>query len=367
MGASPTPSLSLSTGATMPLIGFGTWGLQPPDLQPALQAALATGYRLFDLSPLYANEAHVGRVFSDAIAAGTVRREDLFLTSKAPPLATCDSAKLFAACRETLRQLGTTYVDLYLIHWPFCVKGDAWPPDASARLPFSHAALHSAWEAMEALHAAGLARAIGISNVGPRRLQALLHTARVPPAVVQVELHPYLANLELRSLAARQRPPIRVTAYCSLGSAARPAKYQHDSDPLLLQDPVLLHVASAHSTSSAAVALAWALRHSVAVIPKSSRPPHVRANLRAPLALAPRLTASEMAAIDALDRNHRFLAAGWRVFAWRPDLTLDELVDDPPQSSLPPTSSHLLVWLLLAAAVAGGLLSASRRHRGGAR
>ncbi|KAL3907623.1 MAG: hypothetical protein SGPRY_010106 [Prymnesium sp.] len=195
--------------------------------------------------------------------------------------------------------------------------------------------LRASWAVMEELHRSGLVRSIGLSNIGVNRLRALLSTPdlRVPPAVVQVEHHPYLSNAELLALAASRSPPIRVTAYCSLGSATRPQKYRHDSSPVLLDEPVLRSIGAAHGTTPAAVALAWAVRHDVAVIPKSSQPDRVQANLHSTLVLAPLLSKSEIAALDGLERNHRFLDDGWLGYAWRPGQTLTELLDDPPPGS----------------------------------
>ncbi|KAL3907624.1 MAG: hypothetical protein SGPRY_010107 [Prymnesium sp.] len=119
-----SPRVALSSGGSMPLIGFGTWGLKPRDVPSALLAALRAGYRLFDLSPLYANEGKIGEVLARAMAdsEGAIRRSDLFLTSKAPPLVACDREALLHAFRKTLRDLQTDYLDLYLVHWPFCVR-----------------------------------------------------------------------------------------------------------------------------------------------------------------------------------------------------------------------------------------------------
>lgn len=180
---------------------------------------------------------------------------------------------------------------------------------------------------MEELQAQGLARHIGLSNIGPNRLRALLASPdlRVRPAVVQVELHPYLQNRELRRLCDARG--IRVTAYCSLGSAARPHKYQHAADPVLLREAALQRVAAEARAPVASVALAWALARGVATIPKSTRPERIAANFGA---ASMRLSAAQLEQIDRLERGHRFLADGWLQYAWRPGQTLEALLDDPP-------------------------------------
>ena len=317
-----SPTVALSTGHSMPLVGYGTWGLKVREVDTGIRAAVAAGYRLFDLAPVYGNEAAIGETLSSLTSAGTVQRSELFLTSKVPPKVTCDRQALLDACRQTLRDLRTPYLDLYLVHWPFCVRNDSptWPAPIEYQLGYSPQMLRATWAAMEELHAAGLVRSIGLSNVGLNRLRTLLAAPdlRVAPSVLQVEHHPYLANKPLLAFAAARSPPIRVTGYCSLGSARRPAKYQHAGDPLLLDEPVLRTVSEAHGASAAAAALGWAVRRGVAVIPKSAHPERVTANLAETLSLAPKLTEAELAAIDRLDRNHRFLDDGARERARSP-------------------------------------------------
>ena len=278
-----SPTLRLHNGAAMPAIGFGTWGLKPGDVDTALRAAVSIGYRLFDLSPVYNNQREAGATVAALQAEGAVRRNELFLTSKVPPMDACEPGGVEQSARRTLRELQTPYLDLFLVHWPFCVRNGSptWPPPMSYQLGYSASQLRETWRGMERLQEMGLVRAIGLSNVGPQRLQVLLRAAdlRVPPAVVQAEMHPYNTQEALRRVCAAASPPIAVTAYASLGSATRPDKYQGTSHPVLLADAALLRVAQQQQTSPAALALAWAVRRGVAVIPKSAHPERVRANL----------------------------------------------------------------------------------------
>ena len=259
-----SPALRLHNGAAMPAIGFGTWGLKPVDVDTALRAAVGTGYRLFDLSPVYNNQREAGMTLASLQAEGAVRRNELFLTSKVPPAEACEPGGVEQSARRTLQELQTPYLDLFLVHWPFCVRNGSptWPPPMSYQLGYSASQLRETWRGMERLQDMGLVRAIGLSNVGPQRLQALLRAAdlRVPPAVVQAELHPYNTQEALRRMCATASPPIAVTAYASLGSATRPDKYQGTSHPVLLADAALLRIAQQQQTSPAALALAWAVR-----------------------------------------------------------------------------------------------------------
>ena len=305
----PPLALPLAAGQLMPQIGFGTWGVKPRDVDASLRAAVAAGYRLFDLAPVYNNQKAVGDTLSALQAEGAVTRDQIFLTSKVPPLDACAPGGVEASARQTLRDVQTSYLDLLLVHWPFCVRNGSptWPPPLSYQMGYSREQLRDTWRALEGLHSSGAVRAIGLSNIGPHRLKALLRAPdlRVRPSVVQVELHPYNQQAELRAVCAAEG--IAVTAYSSLGSAARPDKYQGASHPVLLEEPALHRVAAAHGATPAATALAWAVRRGVAVIPKSTHAERVRANLADTVALAPRLTRAELAAVDALERSHRFL------------------------------------------------------------
>jgi len=351
-------TLRLHNGADMPAIGFGTWGLKPGDVDAALRAAVGTGYRLFDLAPVYNNQREAGATLAALQAEGAVRRNELFLTSKVPPAEACEAGSLEQSARRTLRELQTPYLDLLLVHWPFCVRNGSptWPPPMSYQLGYSQVQLRETWRSMERLQQGGLVRAIGLSNVGPSRLQALLRASdlHVHPAVIQAELHPYNTQAPLRRACAAAVPPIAVTAYASLGSGARPDKYQGASHPVLLADSALKRIAEEHQASVASLALAWAVRRGVAVIPKSSRPERVRANLAETCALAPRLTARQLLTIDGLNRNHAYLAQGWRGYAWRPGQSLGEIMGEitaevqlgsPPSTPPPGGAAALCGWL----------------------
>ena len=353
VGAPPRPNsmvpdkLTLSGGGSMPALGFGTWGIQAPDIDASLRAAVSAGYRLFDLAPVYNNERAVGDSLSALFEEGVLTRDSIFLTSKVPPTHACSRSRILAQVRETLRNLHTAYLDLYLVHWPFCVRNDSptWPPPISHQLGYSAHQLRQTWRTMEELMARGLVRNIGLSNIGLRRLQSLLASPdlRAPPAVIQVEHHPYNANRELRAFCAAAVPPIRITAYASLGSQARPTKYQK-GQPRLLADPALQRVAAHHSVPAASIALGWALRCGVAVIPKSAHPQRIVENAGA-VAVARALSDDEVRRLDSLDRDFRYLEAGWRGYAWREGMRIEELYDDPPPYSAW-RSLPLLVGLL---------------------
>jgi len=368
MKPAAVPALPLGPSAgQMPQIGFGTWGLQPQEVSTAIRAAVAAGYRSFDCAPVYQNERQVGETLSALIAEGVVTRSELFITSKVPPADACDRHRTERALRQSLHDLRTGYVDLYLIHWPFCVRSPEpgrprpWPPPLEDQLGYSAEQLREEWRTIEALVATRAVHRAGLANIGERRLAKFLASPdlAVRPAVVQVELHPYNQMRALRALCASHG--IAVTAYSSLGSPARPAKYQVQADahPLLLADPAITQVATAHGASAAAVALGWAMRRGVALIPKSAHRERITSNLAGTLALAPSLSPGDLAAIDALERGHHYLAAGWRGYAWKRGQSLQELLDDAPPP-LPPVG--LGAALLLLACCCALVVCKARRH-----
>ena len=341
--SSDPPVLRLNTGADMPQIGFGTWGIKPAEVASAVKAAIAAGYRTLDLAPVYRNQEEVGSALASAFAEGRISRHELFLTSKVAPTSACDEHALRKDVEQSLRDLQTTYLDLLLLHWPFCFRpgatATAWPPPLEYRLGYNASQLRATWRTMEALHSSGVVRAIGVSNVGLHRLQRLLSSPdlAVVPAVLQTELPPYLPMASLRAFCRQHG--IIVTAYSSLGNVGRPSKYHHSGDPVLLDEAVVRATARATASSPAAVVLAWARQRGVAVIPKSTHPERIHANFASRLVV---LSERQLSAIDRLDRNHRFLAANWRQYAWKPEQTLDEILDDleAPHGALPPLPSR---------------------------
>ena len=225
-------NVTLSGGTTMPLLGLGVWQAAPgEETERAVRWALEVGYRHVDTATLYRNEESVGR----ALAASPVPREEVFVTTKMLP----HDGDPAEALRTSLDLLGVEYVDLYLIHWPVDgVTDDAWP-------------------AFERFVDEGLARAVGVSNYGPARLEGLLRDARIPPAVNQVEYHPWIDQADLLALCRDEG--VALEAYSPLAQARR------------LDDPVLTAIADAHGRTPAQVLVRWCVQQEIVTIPKSSR------------------------------------------------------------------------------------------------
>lgn len=261
------PLIRLNNGVEMPQLGLGVYQSRPgEETRQAVVAALEAGYRLVDTAAMYQNEADVGA----AIRESGVPREQVFVTSK---LGNDDHGyeKALRACRETLRRLGTSYVDLYLIHWP-----------GAAGLR------KETWLALERLQAEGLSRAIGVSNFTVGHLEEMLGYAQVLPAVNQVEFHPFMYQRELLEWV-RERG-IALEAYRPLVRARK------------MDDPTLAAVAQAHDKSAAQVLLRWSLQRGAIVIPKSVHVERIRENLDV---FDFALTDDEMARLDALDEGPR--------------------------------------------------------------
>ncbi|GMH74386.1 hypothetical protein TrRE_jg377 [Triparma retinervis] len=304
-------------GIHMPWLGFGTWGggEDAGTMATAVRAALAAGYRHFDLAEKYGNLEAIGRVFGEAIERGDVRREELFITSKVWNT-NHSPVRVRQACEAALKQLNLTYFDAFLVHWPlpFAHAEDtagAGPalrpgsiefgdfPNSGEELALARVPVMETWAAMEELVVNGLTRSIGVSNFTVPLLIDLLTQCSIPPAVNQVELHPFLSQPGLVEFC--QRAGIQPVAYSPLG---RPG--QHGAGASVLESPVLREVALNHAVSPAVAALAWAIRRGVVVIPKSSSPERLSDN-RAALTVSQRLSAVEMGRIDMMNCERRYV------------------------------------------------------------
>ncbi|MBM6762388.1 aldo/keto reductase [Ligilactobacillus agilis] len=236
-----TSDLKLSNGVTIPGLGYGTYQTPPEDAYRAVTDALAVGYRHIDTAALYGNESGVGQAVKDS----GLKREEVFITSK---LWNTERGydKTMAAFEKTLAELGTDYLDLYLIHWPANEK----------QFGQEAAALNlDTWRAFEDLYKAGKIKAIGVSNFMPNHLEALLAQAEIKPMVNQIEVHPGWPQTE--AIRYCQRNDILVEAWAPLGEAAA------------LSNPVLAKIAAKYDHTPAQVCLRWEIQQGILPLPKS--------------------------------------------------------------------------------------------------
>jgi diketogulonate reductase-like aldo/keto reductase len=257
------PILTLHNGVELPQLGFGVFQVPPEEVVEPVASALAAGYRLIDTAAAYGNEQGVGR----AIASSGLPRDEVFVTTKVWNLDQGYDETL-AAFDRSLSALGMEVIDLYLIHWPV--------PQRDRYV--------ATWRALERIYAEGRARAIGVSNFRVVDLERLAGETDVVPAVNQIELHPGFDQAELRAYHAGHG--IVTEAWSPLRQGLG-----------LLDNPVVLTIASAHGTSAAQTILRWHIQLGNVVIPKSVTPERIRANFDIfDFALSP----GEMAAIGAL-------------------------------------------------------------------
>ena len=307
-----TVSTSIQVGASqMPAIGLGLWKIARDMTAETVVKAISTGYRHLDCAADYGNEPEVGLGIRQALAQGLVRREELWVTSKL--WNTFHRREhVRAACERSLSDLGLDYLDLYLVHFPIALKyvdfATRYPPewihDPTAKHPRMEpdaVPLHETWAAMEDLVTAGLVREIGVCNYNTGLVHDLMATARIRPAMLQIEAHPFLTQERLLRLA--QGYGLAVTAFSPLGALSYLELGMADVNDSVLEQPVVKAAAARLGRSAAQVVLRWALQRGTAIIPKTSRPERLGENL----ALFDfSLTEEEMRDFGKLNRNRRF-------------------------------------------------------------
>jgi len=252
------PSVDLSSGAAIPLLGFGTWQLRGNGAYDAVRYALDVGYRHLDTATIYGNEDQVGRALRDS----GVPRDDVFITTKIPPR---EAGRERTTLEASLAALGIEQLDLWLIHWPSGSGADL-----------------GMWQVLLAAAADGLTREVGVSNYSPAQIDELVNRTGRAPAVNQIRWSPAL--FDATRLAHSRDRGVVLEGYSPFRA----------SD---LSDPVFATVAAAHGVAPAQGILRWHLDHGVVVIPKSATPERIAANFDI---FDFALTDQEMAQLDAL-------------------------------------------------------------------
>tara|TARA_R110000744_G_scaffold84302_2_gene164985 strand:- start:1634 stop:2599 length:966 start_codon:yes stop_codon:yes gene_type:complete len=292
-------------------VGFGLWKIPQDICADAVYEAIKAGYRHLDSACDYGNEVQVGQGIKRAIEEGICAREDLWITSK---LWNTYHAKehVQQAIERSLADLQLDYLDLYLIHFPiaqpFVAFDDRYPPewitDPSAENPKMELApvpLYQTWQAMEALVEKGLTKEIGVCNYNTGLLNDLMAYAKIKPAMLQVESHPYLTQERLMKLANQY--DIQVTAFSPLGALSYLELDMAGAAESVLEQSVVKAAAQRVGKTPAQVVLRWGVQRGNAIIPKTSRPERLAENLAI---FDFELSQQEMDDINALNSNRRF-------------------------------------------------------------
>jgi 2,5-diketo-D-gluconate reductase A len=262
------PSIALNNGVEIPQLGFGVFQIEPENTAEAVGTALEIGYRHIDTAEMYGNEKQVG----EAVRASGLDRGDVFVTSKLNNgFHRRDDA--LRAFDGTLEALGFEQLDLFLIHWP---------------LPTIDVDYVETWKAMEEIYASGRCRAVGVSNFNPHHLRRLFGETEVRPAVNQIEVHPYLAQDDVRAFDAEHE--IVTEAWSPIAQGK------------VLDDPAITAIAERLGRTPAQVVLRWHVQRGDVVFPKSVTPERIRENFEI---FDFELEEGDMASITGLDRQER--------------------------------------------------------------
>lgn len=275
MGSSSIPDITLSSGHRMPVLGMGTASYPIPEaeeIKQVIYTAIKLGYRHFDTASLYRNEEALGEAIKEALHFGFIKsRDELFITSKL----WCDDGHqdcVVPALQKTLKNLQLDYLDLYLIHWPVSTArgGRRFPPNPNEILPMDY---KSVWEAMERCQHLGLTKSIGVSNFSCKKLDIILSSATIAPAVNQVEVNPLWRQEKLINFCKEKG--ITVTAYSPLGTAG--STFQGNSSVMGCE--LLKEIAKARGKTQAQVCLRWVYEQGVSLLAKSFNDARMRENL----------------------------------------------------------------------------------------
>ncbi|WP_306252988.1 aldo/keto reductase [Parvularcula sp. IMCC14364] len=295
----------------IPEIGYGLWKVDRAVCAQTVYDAIEVGYRHFDSACDYGNEAEAGQGFATAIADGLVTRDDLWITSKL--WNTYHKAEhVRPACERSLSDLGVEQLDLYLVHFPIALEyvpfDTRYPPEwlhdptaAKTEMKLAPVSLVETWAAMEELVDAGLVKQIGVCNYNSALLHDLMAYARIKPAALQIESHPYLTQEKLIRLA--QNYGMDVTAFSPLGASSYLELGMAADQDMVLANKVIQDIADRHGKSAAQVVLRWGIQRGTSIIPKATQVAHMRENLAAQEL---ELSVQEMEQISALNKNRRF-------------------------------------------------------------
>uniref|UniRef100_A0A5F5PZ57 NADP-dependent oxidoreductase domain-containing protein n=1 Tax=Equus caballus TaxID=9796 RepID=A0A5F5PZ57_HORSE len=299
--------VKLNDGHFIPVLGFGTYAPEEVPKSKAIEAtklAIDAGFRHIDSAHVYNNEKEVGQAIRSKIEDGTVKREDIFYTSKLW-VTFLQPQLVRPALEKSLKNLQLDYVDLYIIHSPMAMKPgeELLPKDERGKLIFDTVDLCATWEAMEKCKDAGLTKSIGVSNFNRRQLEMILNKPglKYKPVCNQVECHPYFNQRKLLDFCKSK--DIVLVAYSALGTQRLKVDL---SSPVLLDDPVLCAMAKKYERTPALIALRYQLQRGVVVLAKSYNEKRIKENVQV---FEFQLTSEDMKVLDGLNQNLRYATA----------------------------------------------------------
>lgn len=296
------PKVTFNNGLSIPIVGLGTWQ-SPADgsLYKAVTGAIDAGYRHIDCAYAYQNEEEVGKAITDAISAGKIKREDLYVVSKVW-LCFFRRDRVQTCVKKILAKLNTPYLDLCLIHWPMSFgesDTDLLPLGADGKVVDGKVDYLEAWQGLEDCVNAGLVKSIGISNFNTKQIERLLGSATIKPVTNQVEIHPYLAQTKLKKFCEDRG--IKLTAYSPLGNPGSQAHSGSDKDRLL-KDSVVNRLAQKYKKNAGQILLKFAAQRGIIVIPKSVSIERIQSNIQI---FDFEMTPEEIVELESLNRNYR--------------------------------------------------------------
>jgi len=321
----------LNSGIDMPVLGLGTFKSGKGEVGAAVTAALKSGYRLIDCAQGYGNQAEIGESFAEAFASGTVKREELFVVSKCfqtHHVWKGDTSRVTEMLTSALSDLKLEYLDLLLIHWPFAfeqkvldfpLRLEDGSPNPKLNVEVEYL---DTWKVFEGFVREGKVKSIGVSNFTEKQLEYLTQNSEIPPAVNQVEVHPYFAQEAMKAYCDSKG--IAVMAYSPLGSSTPNFPEQHGAT--LMSLPLIKDIADGLGKTPSQVLIRWSLQRGCISIPKSGNPERIAQNGDV---LSWELSTEDMAKITGLNSNFRYFIS----YLKKPDNNIkwhDDAVEHQP-------------------------------------
>lgn len=264
---------TLNSGHKMPVAIFGTFDIKSHQVKQAVHDAIRTGYTHIDCAAIYQNEAEIGEALAEAFDTGITTRDKLYITTKA----WCSKFRnIREACLNSLKRLRVSYVDQYLLHWPFALQPeDNEPPKyAPGKANFDRYPLHLAWAQMEALVDEGLVKSIGVSNWTVALLNDLIGYARIKPVTNQFEINPYNSKKELVDFCLQHE--VIPVAYRVIYRPAATSLYPFQK--CILDDPIVLELSQKYGKTPAQILLQWCLSRNCPFVVKTITPARMLEN-----------------------------------------------------------------------------------------